>query len=79
MCLVILMLVSVSVWSCTTFMATDGTLVLFGDSEDAGLGHPLKNAPESAAAFFEPSTPDTFGRMHLVGCGRERCEAIKRE
>ncbi len=46
-------------------MATDGTLVLFGDSEDAGLGHPLKNAPESAAAFFEPGTPDTFGRMHL--------------
>ena|GEM_PF-5268243 len=51
--------------ACTNFMATDGALVLFGDSEDGGLGHDLVEDPESAAVFFVPRAPGEHGRMHL--------------
>lgn len=51
--------------ACTNFMATDGEIVLFGDSEDAGLGHPLEIDPESAAMFFFPAVEGQYGRMHL--------------
>ena len=51
--------------ACTNFTATDGELVLFGDSEDGGLGHDLVENPESAAIFFVPGSPGEYGRMHL--------------
>lgn len=34
--------------SCTSFLATYGERVLFGDSEDANLGHPIGSDPEGS-------------------------------
>jgi len=50
--------------SCTTFMATDGVRVLLGDSEDAGLDHPLAGDPTASYVFFRSATADEYGRMH---------------
>jgi len=61
----ILGLISPAAIACTNFMATDGTLILFGDSEDGGLGHDLVKSPDSAAVFFMPRTSSEHGRMHL--------------
>ena len=65
MLVVILGFISPAAIACTNFMATDEVLVLFGDSEDGGLGHDLVENPESAAVFFVPGTPRVYGRMHL--------------
>ena len=64
-CLAIVFLVSVSAFGCTTFMATDGNLVLMGDSEDAGPHHPLAANPAAAYAFFLPGSEEVYGRIHL--------------
>jgi hypothetical protein len=46
-------------------MATDGSHVLFGDSEDAGMGHPLAGDPTGAFVFFRSGSAENYGRMHL--------------
>ena len=51
--------------SCTTFMATDGHLALLGDSEDAGMNHPLAGHPADATVFFRIGAGSDYGRMHL--------------
>jgi len=61
----ILLAACIPALACTNFMATDGRAVWFGDSEDAGMGHPLEIDPESAVMFFFPGVNGTYGRMHL--------------
>ena len=51
--------------SCTTFMASDGYLVLLGDSEDEGMDHPLAGNPAASYAFFRTGNATEYGRMHL--------------
>jgi hypothetical protein len=51
--------------SCTSFMAAYGDKVLFGDSEDANLGHPLGSDPEDSMVFYYPAAEGIYGRMHL--------------
>jgi len=53
-------------FSCTSLMATSEDLVLLGDCEDAGAGHPLAGDPTAAYVFFLPGDPSSgeLGRMH---------------
>ena len=62
---VIFGLISPAAIACTDFMATNGVLVLFGDSEDGGLGHDFVENPECGAIFFVPRAPGEHGRMYL--------------
>lgn len=64
-CLIILGLACLPALGCTTFMATDGTVVVMGDSEDAGPHHPLALDPAAAVAFFLPGSDGAYGRMHV--------------
>jgi hypothetical protein len=65
MSLCLVLLLSHSALACSNFMATDGSRVLFGDSEDGGHGHPLIENPETAAVFFKPRLPGEHGRLHF--------------
>jgi len=47
--------------SCTNFAAAFGDKVLFGNSEDGGLGHPLVMDPLSSRMFYYAADPDEYG------------------
>jgi len=51
--------------SCTSFAVTDGTRAFLGDSEDAGMSHPLWADPAGGYAFFRAASPTDYGRVHL--------------
>ncbi len=52
--------------SCTTFAVSEGAQAFFGDSEDAGMGHPLASHPAGSYAFFRCGAEEgEYGRMHL--------------
>ncbi|MBN1858154.1 hypothetical protein JW848_03000 [Candidatus Bipolaricaulota bacterium] len=57
----------IGVFSCTSLMAASDGLVLLGDCEDAGAGHPLAGNPAGSYVFFLPGHPlhGELGRMHL--------------
>ena len=65
LCVTIVWITGLSGLACTTFMVTDGDIVLMGDSEDAGPGHPLAKDPGAAYAFFLPGSEAAHGRMHV--------------
>jgi len=50
---------------CTSFMASSKGLSLLGDSEDAGMDHPLAGDPCRSLVFFRPASSEEYGRMHL--------------
>ncbi len=47
--------------SCTNFAASFGDSVLFGNSEDGGLGHPLASDPSSSRMFYYAAEEDGYG------------------
>ncbi len=57
----------IGAFSCTSLMAASEDLVLLGDCEDAGAGHPLAGDPTATYVFFLPGDPANgeLGRMHL--------------
>lgn len=51
--------------ACTTFAASFGDTVLFGNTEDHAPGMPLFEEPEGATVWFYPATESSYGSMHL--------------
>jgi hypothetical protein len=47
--------------SCTNFGASSGDTVLFGNSEDGGLDHPLGQDPESSRMFYYSAGTEGYG------------------
>ena len=54
-----------TILSCTNFAASGGETVLFGNSEDGGISHPLKKDPLIAHLFFYPATENEFGAVFV--------------
>lgn len=50
-----------NVQSCTNFGASFGDSVLFGNSEDGGLDHPLGQYPSSSTMFYYGADVDEYG------------------
>ncbi len=50
-----------SVQSCTNFAASFGDTVLFGNSEDGGLDHPLGKYPTTSQVFYYGADGDEYG------------------
>ncbi len=47
--------------SCTNFAASFGDSVLFGNSEDGGITHPLGQDPSSSRIFYYEANEDEYG------------------
>ncbi len=50
-----------SILSCTNFAASINETILFGNSEDGNLGHPLSKEPLSSQVFYYPAEPYGYG------------------
>jgi len=46
-------------------MASSNGISLLGDSEDAGMDHPLARDPCRSLIFIFPASSEEYGRMHL--------------
>jgi hypothetical protein len=63
--------------SCTNFAVSSEGSVLFGNSEDGGLGHPLEKDPLSAHLFFYPAVEDEYGAVFVGWLWRNEAVSIQ--
>ena len=68
--LLIVLTVLLTAWwtanACTNFAASYDGMVLFGNSEDGGISHPLGEGPDTAVVWFCPPVSETLGTGY--GC-----------